>query len=260
MKIIQNECYTFDELKEGFNWSSSTHSIQAQITFARKRNVIIEKAYKKGKTYFKVIKIISEENLIPIQNQFYTFKQLNKIFNWPLNEKQIENMAIERQIDYAKHRKVIIEKAFKTGSTYFKLLNFINQEWKQHPLIPQIECSREGYVRNKTNHHIYQGIDKNGYCRCSIQGKKYSIHRLIKETFDPIQNSQEYVVDHINGKKDDNRLENLRWCYQKENVQARDENNYQIKQLLGQIIQKIGYEKTYEELQLILQKILGENL
>lgn len=71
-------------------------------------------------------------------------------------------------------------------------------------------------------------------------------HRLIMETFNPIENSKDYVVDHLNGIRDDNALENLRWCYQKENTQARDQNNYQIKQLLGQLIQKIGYQKTVQ--------------
>ena len=47
-------------------------------------------------------------------------------------------------------------------------------------------------------------------------------HRLIMETFNPVENSKDYVVDHLNGIRDDNTLENLRWCYQKENTQARD--------------------------------------
>ena len=60
-------------------------------------------------------------------------------------------------------------------------------------------------------------------------------------------------MDHINGKRDDNRLENLRWCYQKENMIARDINNYQIKELLGKVIQKFGYETTV----LFLQNLLN---
>ena len=33
---------------------------------------------------------------------------------------------------------------------------------------------------------------------------------MIMETFNPIKNSQDYIVDHINGIKTDNQLDNLR--------------------------------------------------
>jgi hypothetical protein len=50
---------------------------------------------------------------------------------------------------------------------------------------------------------------EDGYRGFSYNGKNYRIHRLVMETFKPIENCNEMVVDHINGIKYDNRLENL---------------------------------------------------
>lgn len=66
---------------------------------------------------------------------------------------------------------------------------------------------------------------KSGYCRVMLcknnKTKRFLIHRLIAEHFIPNPENKP-CIDHINGVKDDNRIENLRWCTYKEN------NNYPI--------------------------------
>ena len=59
--------------------------------------------------------------------------------------------------------------------------------------------------------------DKNGYKKVVLmttdkppsKGHRFSVHRLILETFNPVRNMNELQVDHINGNHQDNRLENL---------------------------------------------------
>lgn len=68
-------------------------------------------------------------------------------------------------------------------------------------------------------------VDKDGYYSytLSICGKMkpFRAHRLVLAAFSPCDDMDNLQVNHINGVKNDNRLENLEWCTASENMRHR---------------------------------------
>ena len=119
------------------------------------------------------------------------------------------------------------------------------EEWKTLFLNNNYEVSNLGRLRNKRTKVIAKGtITKNGYVNVSVDNQNYRLHRLILQTWCPNEDYEELTVDHINGNRSDNRLENLRWATQEENtaymMMRRGELNKEITRLLS----KYSYEQV----------------
>ena len=86
--------------------------------------------------------------------------------------------------------------------------------------------SLDRYVTNGNRYCLLKGkpmkpyLISTGYLMADLyknsQRTNYLIHRLVSEAFIPNPNVLPFI-DHINTIKTDNRVENLRWCSQKEN-------------------------------------------
>lgn len=109
--------------------------------------------------------------------------------------------------------------------------------------------SLDRYVMCGNEYRLFKGKPKkpcltpNGYLRTELyknnQVKYYFMHRLVAEAFIPNPNDLPFI-DHINTIREDNKVENLRWCTQKENC-----NNPLTRQKLKESIRRsITPERT----------------
>jgi len=85
--------------------------------------------------------------------------------------------------------------------------------------IEQYTVSKSGIItNNKTNNIIRGEINNAGYRRVKLAGKRYFVHRLVAEQYIPNPHDKP-TVNHKNGNKLDNRVENLEWMTHSENQQ-----------------------------------------
>jgi hypothetical protein len=141
-----------------------------------------------------------------------------------------------------------------------KLWKVNSKEWVVCEDYPSYMINREGQVKSNLSNKILKPSRlKTGYICVGLRkhGKSYTVrlHRLLAKAFIPNMGNKPHV-DHINGVRDDNRLENLRWCTNKENQNfelARINNSNALK---GKKQSKESVEKRANT----LQKSIGKKV
>lgn len=109
-----------------------------------------------------------------------------------------------------------------------KSTNELSERWSIIDGFESYEVSDIGRVRSNINPKkpkiLKQYTDEYGYNNVMLTNKKgsgkfvnKSVHRLVAAAFIPNPENKP-CVDHINTIRDDNRVENLRWCTSKENA------------------------------------------
>lgn len=125
--------------------------------------------------------------------------------------------------------------------------------WKAIKDYPNYEVSNYGRVKNKNkimkpyktnNGYLHIFLSKNG------RQKQFLLHRLVANIF--IDNPNHLKeVNHIDGNKENNRIDNLEWCTRKQNVHhyfcSKEKNDTKAKKVV-QYDLKGNIIKTFESI------------
>lgn len=76
--------------------------------------------------------------------------------------------------------------------------------------------NENGSFDRKDRKNSNGSYDKDGYLIIKIKGKQYKAHRLVFAFF--YNRFPEEEIDHINRNRKDNRIQNLKECNRKENI------------------------------------------
>lgn len=108
----------------------------------------------------------------------------------------------------------------------------------KYPLKFDYYVTDDGRVwSDKSKKFMAQSEDKNGYMKVGLSSldlppkkvHRYSVHRLIMENFCPVEGMEKLQVNHKDGNKKNNCLDNLEWVTCEENIQHAIEHGLRAK-------------------------------
>ena len=125
-------------------------------------------------------------------------------------------------------------------------------EWRTAVGFDRYEISDTGLVRCKETGELVTPRSNHGYAYLYLRrdegngktrARRALVHRLVADAF-MVKPEGKTEIDHINCIRDDNRVENLRWCTKKENM-----NNELTKEAMRNAAQKMASSPEYRRKQ-----------
>lgn len=143
-----------------------------------------------------------------------------------------------------KHNKIIFGFLWK----YHDVEHLSNEIFKNisdvyiniYPELTKIQVSNMGRIKFNKGRITYGSTTDCGYKIVNLK-KNYYIHRLVMYAFDPNEENMSLIVNHKDGDKSNNKLDNLEWCSLKENVY----HTVNILNKIGKTVYQYSIENVY---------------